>query len=125
MGRARIDIKPITNQSKKNTTEKSRQFGLYKKAGELAELTGTNIFLFTQTNDGVISVFTSRNDILPHLNDIHQKITSTDPDTCVQTYNPNNVLEVFKHRNIVYRHPNKGGKIRKKRVLKGEITHHA
>ncbi len=109
-----FEIKRIQHNSKRKTTEMSRQFGFFKKGGQLSELCGTNIFIATITDNGVVTVFTSENEnsregAKMHIEHLYNAIGS---EEYVQVYNKDTVLDTFKDRNIVYRHPAKNQKRR-------------
>jgi len=95
MGRAKITMEYIRNQPKRRLVEKKRQFGFIRKGVELNRLTGTNVFAFSQTEDGIISIFTSNGDVAPHLKEIYQKLTSDDQQMHVSIYGPDNALELM------------------------------
>jgi len=89
MGRAEIVLEYITNRNKRMITEKKREFGFIRKGVKLNGTTG-NVFLFSQTEDGVISIFTSKRDVKTHVGEIYQKLTSEDSELRVKIYGPNN-----------------------------------
>jgi hypothetical protein len=55
MGRAKIEIKLITNEKKRKVTFNKRKKGAFKKAMELGILTGQSTLMISRNIDGSIS----------------------------------------------------------------------
>jgi hypothetical protein len=106
MGRHKIDASTrIVDDKKRKSTEKSREWGLDKKAVELSRLCGTEVLLITRTTDGAIKVISSHEDPIEHIDQLRDMLL--EQDRSVQLFDIERGIRHFKERAIVYEDPKK------------------
>ena len=73
MGRKKIEIKHIQNKRSRLASFNKRRVGLFKKAYELAILTGNNTYIFVEDRDTrVVSAYLSKEGFIPYFNNLDQ-----------------------------------------------------